>query len=533
MILSLSTSTNSIEINTGNILTNPGFTGGNTSWTNHGTTQQHHSNYGNECNPNTSNNFSTTCGVTKGSLAGMDNGGVSQTVTLTEDTNMGVPEIQRGFTSTMSTDIWFWHGEDKVTMTQTLTDSSGDTSTQIRVVQDDHNIYKTYTDSIVVNKNTSTDFDINARIDIDDLQNSSYHGGPDIDNVELSITYNTSDGDELDLEDELDFEEDIEFEEEDFTWEEDFSWEDDYAWEDDFYFEEDWSTDWDEGYSVGTGYEMEFDEDMYFDMPEEFEEFVTTDMPDEFEDMYMEEFEEFETFEDAFMEEPEEMEMIEEFEEMEMTEEFEEMEPMEEEFEEMEVAEEETIDMEVEEEENTMEMEGEDENEEMEVAEDEESMEDTEGTDEEPESEVAEESEPEERTQEVAANEEEEIGEDDIDAGEVTDGKITVSKDIKIGKVEVGEIKVAINPRDIFKEAVSLDTYSNKDFYRDEGLNYAVNDDFFDQLSMLEYSKEIYKGVTLIMYIQGDPVEIYRKELEELAIQKSAIMIELKLLRGE
>ena len=178
-------------------------------------------------------------------------------------------------------------------------------------------------------------------------------------------------------------------------------------------------------------------------------------------------------------------------------------------------------------------MEGEDENEEMEVAEDEESMEDTEGTDEEPESEVAEESEPEERTQEVAANEEEEIGEDDIDAGEVTDGKITVSKDIKIGKVEVGEIKVAINPRDIFKEAVSLDTYSNKDFYRDEGLNYAVNDDFFDQLSMLEYSKEIYKGVTLIMYIQGDPVEIYRQELEELAIQKSAIMIELKLLRGE
>ena len=196
------------------------------------------------------------------------------------------------------------------------------------------------------------------------------------------------------------------------------------------------------------------------------------------------------------------------------------------------MAEEETVDMEMEEEENVIEMEGEDESEEMEVAEDEESMEDTEGTDEETESEVAEESEPEERAQEVAANEEEEIGEDNIDAGEITDGKITISKEIKIGKIEVGEIKVAINPRDIFKESISLDTYSNKDFYRDEGLNYAVNDDFFDQMSMIEYNKEIYKGITLVMYIQGDPIEAHRRDMEELAIQKSAVMIELDILRG-
>ena len=60
-----------------------------------------------------------------------------------------------------------------------------------------------------------------------------------------------------------------------------------------------------------------------------------------------------------------------------------------------------------------------------------------------------------------------------------------------------------------------------------------MNDDFFNQLSMIEYSKEIYKGVTLVAYIQSDPVEMYRQELEELAIQKAGIMIELKLLRGE
>jgi hypothetical protein len=99
--------------------------------------------------------------------------------------------------------------------------------------------------------------------------------------------------------------------------------------------------------------------------------------------------------------------------------------------------------------------------------------------------------------------------------------------------VNVGEIKVSIDPRDIFKEVVSLDSYSNKDFYKDNGLQYDVNDDFFDQLSMIEYNKEIYKNVSLILYIQGDPVEIYKRELEELAIQKAGIMIELKLLRGE
>ena len=299
LTLCLSTETTSIEINTGNILVNPGFTGGNTSWTNHGTTQQHHTYYGNECNPNTANNFSTTCGVPKGSIAGVDDGGVNQTVTLSEDTNMGTPEIQRGFTSTMSSDIWFWHGKDKVTMTQTLTDSSGDVNTQIRIVEDDHNIYKTYTDSITIGANTSTDFDINAKIDIDDSSNSSSHAGPDVDNVELSITYNTSDGDELDFDDELDFE----FEEED------------YAWEDDFYFEEEFDMEWEEfdmpeEFDVAEGFDMEEE----FDMPEEFEEMEMTMSPeDAFEEMYMEEFEEFETVEDAFStfdDTPEEIEMV-------------------------------------------------------------------------------------------------------------------------------------------------------------------------------------------------------------------------------
>ena len=73
-------------ITTDNLLSNSTFTGGNTGWTNHGTQQQHHTNYGNECNPNTAGNFATTCGITKGSFAGVDNGGISQTITLSEKT---------------------------------------------------------------------------------------------------------------------------------------------------------------------------------------------------------------------------------------------------------------------------------------------------------------------------------------------------------------------------------------------------------------------------------------------------------------
>jgi len=99
--------------------------------------------------------------------------------------------------------------------------------------------------------------------------------------------------------------------------------------------------------------------------------------------------------------------------------------------------------------------------------------------------------------------------------------------------VDVGEIKITVNPKDIFNEVVSLDSYEGKDFYKDDGLKYEVNDDFFDQASMIQYNKEIYTNVTLVAYIQTDPVTVYRQELEQLSIQKAGIMLELKLLRGK
>jgi hypothetical protein len=383
--------------------------------------------------------------------------------------------------------------------------------------------------------------------------------GPNLLGARVTMTYNNTEYDPIDEDAQEaidDINENIPDIEDDFTWEEDFYFEEEYfTWEEDFYFEEDFIIE--DEYIVGDwemDYEMEFNEDMYFEeefvemeMPEEFEEFDMTMMPEEeFVDMYFEE----EFDEGAFMEMPEEFEemelseefedmpreMEEEFTEMEMEEEFEEMEVMEEEPTEMEVVEEEeTIDMETETEEDVVEMEAEEE--EMEVAENDDSIqepeedeESSEGTEEA----VEEEPESEEGVSETVENEKETMEETDVaDEGGITTKNIEVSKEIKIKNVDVGEIKISIDPRDIFKEVVNLDSYSNKDFYQDKGLQYEVNDDFFDQLSMIEYSKEIYKGVTLVTYIQGDPIEIYKQELEELAIQKAGIMIELKLLRGE
>ena len=368
--------------------------------------------------------------------------------------------------------------------------------------------------------------------------------GPNLLGARVTMTYNNTEYDPIDEDAQEaidDIDENIPDIEDDFTWEEEFTFEDDY-----FTWEEDFNMDWENEYIVGDwemDYEMEFNEDMYFEeefvemeMPEEFEEFDMTMMPEEeFVDMYFEE----EFDEGAFMEMPEEfeeMEIEEEFTEMEMEEEFEEMEVMEEEPTEMEVVEEEeTIDMETETEEDVVEMEAEEE--EMEVAENDDSIqepkedeESSEGNEEA----LEEESGSEESVSETASNEEESVEETDVaDKGGITTKNIEVSKEIKIKNVDVGEIKISIDPRDIFKEVVNLDSYSNKDFYQDKGLQYEVNDDFFDQLSMIEYSKEIYKGITLVTYIQGDPIEIYKQELEELAIQKAGIMIELKLLRGE
>ena len=349
-----------------------------------------------------------------------------------------------------------------------------------------------YNDTLIHNDVGANKFDWSWQ-GVDSNYTDQSRQGPNLLGAKVTMTYNNTeynpiDDDAQDAIDDIeenipDIPEDI-FEEPDFTFEEEY-----FTWEEDFYFEDNFTME---------------------------EEFSVYEMPEEFEIIEM----------------PEEME--EEFVEMEMDEELPEMEEMQEEPAEMEIAEEESVDIETETEENTMKMP--EEAEEMEVAENEDTMEDPkedEESSEGSEETLEEESGSEESVSETASNEEETVGDTDVaDKGGIKTKNIEVSKNIKIKDVDVGEIKITVNPKDIFKEVVNLDSYSNKDFYKDKGLQYEVNDDFFNQASMIAYNKEIYENVTLVAYIQTDPVTVYKRELEELAIQKAGIMLELKLLRG-
>ena len=557
---------------TDNLLSNSTFTGGNTGWTNHGTQQQHHTNYGNECNPNTAGNFNTTCGIEKGSFAGVDEGGISQTIKLSEKTNMTQAEINNGFTSTMSNDIWFWHGQDSVTMTQELTDSSGTTTTQNRVVTGSHNYYQTYTDTATIGTNTSTDFDIKVKLDIDDSSNlTNYHAGPDIDNVELKVSYtyiNPIDEDAQDIIDDInedidDVIDDIDWEEEEYTWddtwyEEEYTWyEEDYTWEDDFYFEEEYDTSWNEEIVFEEFADTVNFEEMPPIMEEVFFENEYIEPPMMTEELFTEEFEEdfTEFIEETGMEE-EFMEFLEEegitaeefFEEI-AEEEFndepttESFEEFEEEFEEIETVEEsppETIETE----EETVELEAESEiiEEEKEVAQNEPTEEpQEESTEEEPDSEGTEESEvsaEDSGEQEDIQSEDRELDTDDRVTTDVAKIESKLKKNLKKIAKQIAQT-TKVNTQNLSKEDLffknnnSLDVYKKIAFYKAKDIYENANMGLFLQLDLSPYTGDIYLGTNLNDYTLNDPVEVHRVKLMNIEKVKRKLLTELEVLKQQ
>ena len=569
-LLLLSFNLNAEIIDTGNLLSNSGFTGGTSSWTNHGTTQQHHVGLGNECSGSAVDNSNSGCGVS-GSLAGVDNGGVSQTITLSDTTSMTQAEINNGFTSTMSTDIWFWHGQDTVTMKQELTDSTGNVSTQTRVVIGSHNNYQTYTDTSTVGTNTSTDYSINVLVDIDDSANSSGHAGPDVDNVTLNVNYtyippiddttqtiiDDIDTDIVDIIDNIpeDFDwynDEIVFEEE-YTWEEDeYTWEDEYIVEDNFYFEE----------------ELDF-EVIEFDSPpmfEDFEEFDMEEMPT-MEEVF---------FETEFMEEPPMMTeeiFTEEFEE-DFTSFIEET-GLEEEFEQFleeegitaeeffeEITEEEFNDELTEEsfdefEEPMEEIATNEESVPEVIGDEEEAMEEPTTEAMEEEQEVANNEQTETKTEEETESSSEGTDESEVsteDSGEQeeiqSEGNIDTDKSISktVAKIEsklkqnlkkvAKQIAQAtkqstqnLSKEDLFFNNNNLNAYLKTDFYKSKDIYTDTNLDFFNQIDLGVYSKDIYTTVSLNSYVNNDPVEIHNKKIQEINIKKRQLLAELEALK--
>ena len=431
-----------------------------------------------------------------GSVASTGNTNVEQTVSsIKTAAGMTVNEIRKGWSSTMSTDIWYWNSHNNTTtLKQTITDNDGNVSTQQRVITDtgcgssDCGQYANYTDTHIQGSNTKDDFSI--KVGVSNSNSLNYHQGPDIDDIQLKITYTDVPPIEEDTQEELDeITEDIDDVVEDIEdtidWEENFTFEEEFVWEEDIYFEDTFETTWDE-------YTMEFNDEMYFE--EEFVEFE-----EEFEEMEMEE------FEDAFAMEEEEMILEEEV------------------MEETEVVEEEVM-------------------EETEMASNEEEPTETEVTDESEETaeentdDVEAEPESEESPQEAIEDEDGPDGERDIAAGELEEKKIQgqdEKRTVKIDDVKVKTVDVKVEKIDIFSNQDTLQEYAQIQFYAPEQIYTDVDTSFFDQVSMLEYNREIYQNIRLASYMDNDPVEVHRKNMERINTEKQRLLIELQQLKGQ
>ena len=558
------------EINTGNILTNSTF----------GTGTTYSSDGWNVSSGTSSHNYMSIAGgnAPGGTVASTGNTNINQTVTLSEDTNMTTPEIQNGWSSTMSTDIWYWHQySNTTTLKQTITGSDGSTSTQKRVIEDtgcgsvNCGQYTNYTDKYIQGSNTQTDF--NIRVDIDNLNNRGGHSGPDIDDVQLNVSYtyippidNTTqtiiddiDTDIVDIIDDIpeDFDwdnDELVFEDE-YTWEEEeYTWEDEYIVEDDFYFEE----------------ELDF-EITEFDSPpmfEDFEEFDMEEMPTMeevfFETEFMEEppmmTEEIftEEFEEDFTSFIEETGLEEEFEQFleeegitaeeffeEITEEEFSDELTDESFEEFEepmeeiASNEESVPEVIEEKEETVEEPSADSEpieEEKEVANNatEESTEE-----EEPSSESTDESEvqPEDSEEQDTVQSEgrDEVDSDDRIATDVAKLETKLKQNLKKVAKQIAqatkESTQNLTKEDIFFKNNNLNAYTKTKFYKSKDIYTDTNLDFFNQINLGIYDKEIYIGVTLTSYTFNDVVEVYNRKIQQISIKKRQILAELEALK--
>ena len=181
---------------TGNVLTNSTFGTGNTTTTTGWLSDGHKHTHANFGNFPYQSGMDTSGGVWAGEGHTDDN--LYQDVDLVGDSHLTKAQINEGFTSTMSADVWFWNNiENDFTMKQTITSSDGTVTTQTRVINDhDPNrafnggTFTNYTNVYTESANSQNDYTIRAEIYNETAGTSydSYHRGPDVDNVQLSIT---------------------------------------------------------------------------------------------------------------------------------------------------------------------------------------------------------------------------------------------------------------------------------------------------------------------------------------------------------
>jgi len=566
---------------TGNVLNNSTFgTSGYSTqdWTISGDVGQGHS--------TTSGTTYTGQNTSGGNLAfeGDPKGSIYQDVDLVGDGHLTKSQINEGFTSTMSADIWFWNNtENTTTLKQTITAGDGTVTTQIRNINDhDPNRagnggqWNNYTDSYTHNTNTQTDFTIRAEVS-NDTAGTSYdgtHRGPDVDNIQLSITtagvqsstftpceelgtctsageavndaVNLTTDDGVDLFTDLDTKVEDAFKEvekmEDVKVEE-------------IKFETVLVED-----DLGKIEEVEFKEFVEMQFTSFIEE---NNLVEEFktelkvEGINEEEF--FDELGDTMMEEIETEMMAElDMKEPEMLEE-----PKVEEIKEEELSEPELKEEIKEEEIKQEEVKEESINEESNKEESNESTEPDTNTNEEIKEESNETTEKPEDSESVSN--ESEVAEDKETEGtkeEETDGENVEDEAVESDEAETGEIKVSsinekvqrvlnkvlsklkrvdqklqaiqmVTSQGITAGEADLSGYINKRIYTKQvALNGVPNPDFFQNLNILE-QQQIYKDANLAAYVSNDPIAVKQKLLQEINVDKQRLLLELKALKNE
>ena len=114
---------------------------------------------------------------------------VSDNISLSTDIGLNKPTINNGFTITGSSEIWFWNSySQSVTQTITTTDDNDNVITQNRVIQGVQNGYQTYSDQLIINSNTQSDYEINLRYDFS-VPGTTGHYGADLKNPSLTVEY--------------------------------------------------------------------------------------------------------------------------------------------------------------------------------------------------------------------------------------------------------------------------------------------------------------------------------------------------------
>ena len=118
-------------------------------------------------------------------------------ISLRNDANLTEAQIQNGWTSNQSAEVWFWNNNTQdVTMKQIITSSSGSTVTQTKIVTGSCATYngctweQTGNNTFISTLNTNTDYSINNKFEFNSTGNyNTGHNAADLRLPSLTITY--------------------------------------------------------------------------------------------------------------------------------------------------------------------------------------------------------------------------------------------------------------------------------------------------------------------------------------------------------